>query len=438
MSGPAQGPENTPASTPAQGPGPGTAGPGTAGPTTAVLLSVFVPFALGYFLSYLYRVVNAVIAPDLVADVGLAAGGLGLLTSAYFLTFAAAQLPLGVLLDRVGPRRTEAALLVFAAAGAAVFALAEGEAALVAGRALIGFGVSACLMAAFKAFVLWFPRERLPFINGCQMTAGGLGALTATAPVEAALQVTDWRGVFLVLAVLTAAVAVILYVVVPEKPQSGRGEPLGAQVRGIATVFTSPLFLRTAPLTVLSQASFLAIQGLWAGPWLRDVAGLDRAAAAGHLSLIATAMMAGFLSLGWLASRAGRLGVAPLTVAVAGMAVFMAAQAVLVAQWTDAAPAAWLAFGFFGTAGILPYAALSQRFPAHLAGRLNTGLNVMVFVLAFAGQWGIGAVIDLYPAAPGGGYAPAGYATAFAVMLALQLLALAWFLLYRRSDVPPD
>ncbi len=403
-----------------------------------LLARIFVPFAVGYFLSYLYRVVNAVIAPDLVRDLGLDASALGLLTSTYFLTFAVAQLPLGILLDRVGPRRTEAALLVFAATGAAVFALAESRTGLILGRALIGFGVSACLMAAFKAFVLWFPRDRLPFINGCQMAAGGLGALAATAPIEAALQLTDWRGVFLVLAATTLLVAVLLSRVVPEKPPSPQGETLRQQLHGIGLVFTSPLFLRIAPLCILSQASFLAIQGLWAGPWLRDVAGLSRPAVAEHLLLIATAMIAGFLGLGWLAARLGRGGLAPLTIPVCTMVAFMLAQTMLVAQISGTALPAWLAFGFFGTGGILPYAALSQRFPLRLAGRLNTGLNVLVFMLAFAGQWAIGAVIDQWPPTADGGYAPAGYRAAFAVALMLQVVALLWYRVYRRSDVPRE
>lgn len=139
----------------------------------ALLLRIFVPFALGYFLSYLFRVVNAVIAPELSAELGLGASDLGLLTSAYFLAFAAFQLPLGILLDRYGPRRTEAVLLLFAAAGALIFARAEETAGLIAGRALIGFGVSACLMAAFKAFVQWFPAERLAAVNGLQLAEGG-------------------------------------------------------------------------------------------------------------------------------------------------------------------------------------------------------------------------------------------------------------------------
>jgi MFS family permease len=150
-------------------------------------LRIFLPFACGYFLSYLYRTVNAVMAPNLAADLGLDPSALGLLTSAYFISFASAQLPLGVLLDRFGPRRIEAVLLLFAASGAFLFARGESLAELVIGRALIGFGVSACLMAAFKAFVEWFPRRQLPLINGIQMASGGLGALSATAPVEYAV-----------------------------------------------------------------------------------------------------------------------------------------------------------------------------------------------------------------------------------------------------------
>ena len=180
-----------------------------------MLLRVFIPFALGYFLSYLFRTVNAVIAPDLVRDIGVDPASLGLLTSAYFLTFAAFQLPLGVLLDRYGPRRVEAVLLLFAAAGAFAFARAETLTGLLLGRALIGLGVSACLMAAFKAFTLWFPAEKLPLANGIQMISGGVGALAASTPVELSLKFTDWRGVFLILSGLTVVAAIFIFMVVP-------------------------------------------------------------------------------------------------------------------------------------------------------------------------------------------------------------------------------
>ena len=186
-------------------------------------LRIFLPFALGYFLSYLYRTVNAVIAPDLVRDVGVDPASLGLLTSTYFLAFAAAQLPLGLLLDRYGPRRVEATLLLFAAVGALVFARADSLAGLMAGRALIGLGVSACLMAAFKAFTQWFPAEKLPFTNGIQMVSGGLGALAATTPVELVLQLTGWRGIFLALAGVTLTAAITIVAIVPENNFSRAG-----------------------------------------------------------------------------------------------------------------------------------------------------------------------------------------------------------------------
>lgn len=391
------------------------------------LLRIFLPFAFGYYLSYLYRVVNAVIAPNLVADLAVDPSDLGLLTAAYFLTFAAFQLPLGVLLDRFGPRRVESILLVFAALGAFLFARAESLAGLVAGRAFIGFGVSACLMAAFKAYVMWFPRGQLPLINGLQMAAGGLGALSATAPVEAMLGITDWRGIFVILAILTLVVAATVFWVVPEKDPGSQHLTFGEQLRGILQVFSSMTFWRIAPVTTVSQAGFLSIHGLWSGPWLRDVAGFQRSEVAGALLLVAVAMIAGFVLLGGAAERLSKSGIRPVAVAVSGMGTFMLMQLLVITGLSWWALPVWMLFGFFGTSGIISYAVLSQSFPAHLAGRANTALNLLVFVVAFIAQWGMGAVIELWPVSAQGGYHPAGYQVAFGMMLALQILSLLWF-----------
>ncbi len=398
-----------------------------------LLLRLFLPFALGYFLSYLFRVINAVIAPDLVAELALGPADLGLLTAAYFLTFAAFQLPLGVLLDHYGARRVEGALLLFAAAGAWVFATAETVLALAIGRGLIGFGVSACLMAAFKAFVDWLPPGRLPLANGVQMAAGGLGALSATAPVELLLQLADWRALFAGLAVLSVAIALCVWFVVPERRARAPAISLGAQLHGLAAVAKSAVFWRLAPMTVASQASFLAIQGLWAGPWLREVAGMERGAAAGLLLAIAAAMVAGFLTLGAATERLARRGIPTATLAASGMWAFTAVQAVLLAVPAAHGATIWVLFGFFGTTGILTYAALSQSFPRELAGRANTSLNLLVFLAAFVAQWGIGVVIELWARwQPDGGLA-AGYRAGFGLMLLLQLAGLAWFALFRRG-----
>ena len=272
-----------------------------------LITRVFVPFALGYFLSYLVRVVNAVIAPDLVMELGLTAADLGLLTSANFLAFAAAQLPLGILLDRFGPRRTEASLLLFAAAGAFLFATAKTLPGLIIGRALIGFGTSACLMAAFKAYIMWMPGKRIPLINGLQMTAGGLGAVTGTVPVEWALSVTDWRGLFISFGWTAAILSLILYLVVPQRIGTDSITcTLRDQIGGIVQIYTSPIFWRIAPFTIASQSMFLGTQSLWSGPWLSDVAGLERDIVASYLLLIAIAMVGGFLGMGAIADRLGK------------------------------------------------------------------------------------------------------------------------------------
>jgi len=398
------------------------------------LLRVFIPFALGYFLSYLFRTVNAVIAPDLVRDLAVDPASLGLLTSAYFLAFAAFQLPLGVLLDRYGARRVEASLLLFAAAGAFVFARAESLSGLMLGRALIGLGVSACLMAAFKAFTLWFPPERLPFANGIQMVSGGVGALAATTPVELSLHFTDWRGVFLILAAVTVVAAAAVFLIVPEKVAHQSGETFAEQLTGIAKIFTSRSFWTIAPWAVTAQAAYLSILGLWSGPWLRDVAHFDRMAVANSLMGVSIAMIVGYFAFGAIAERLSRRGIQPMSVASAGLLAFIFVQSLLVMKSTSLTLPIWLLFGFSGTVSILPYAVLSQSFPMHLAGRAHTSLNLLVFLAAFAAQWVIGLIINLWPQIATGGYQTAGYSAGFGLIVALQIIAATWYVFTARTQ----
>jgi MFS family permease len=397
------------------------------------LLRVFIPFALGYVISYMLRTVNAVIAPNLVAELQLSAGELGLMTSVFFASFAAFQLPLGLLLDRYGPRRTEAALMLITAASAALFATSQTATGLIAGRMLLGLGTSACLMAAMTAFVLWFPRNSIPMINGCQMAAGGLGALISTVPVANAAELIGWRGVFWVVAGFSVVAAGMIFTVVPERSVEKKIGGLKVQISGIGEVFSNPLFWRIAPLTVASQASFISLQSLWSGPWLYDIGGIARADVSDCLSIIAGCMIVGFILVGSIAARLNRLGIETMQIAVIGSFIFMAVQVSLVFMGPQYPTLIWALFGFFGTVGILGYGALSQNFAQELAGRVVTGLNLLVFTAAFAVQWGVGLIIDQWSLAATGAYAKEAYDVAFMVLVGVQALTMIWYLLYRQD-----
>src|ERR1051325_3081601 len=174
---------------------------------------VLIPFAAGYYLSYLFRNINALVAVPLRDDFAIDASHLGLMTSVYFLAFEMAQLPIGVLLARYGPRRGQSALLVVAAAGAALFAVSHHVGLLVTGRALIGLGVAGALIGGLKAVVLCFPKERTSFVNGCFIMLGSMGAISATLPAEWVLTHVGWRGLFEALAVATLVIAVLIFAV---------------------------------------------------------------------------------------------------------------------------------------------------------------------------------------------------------------------------------
>jgi MFS family permease len=381
-------------------------------------------YAAGYFLSYGLRSVNAVIAPELVRDLGVTSADMGLLTSAYFLAFGLFQLPLGLLLDRFGPRRVEAALLLLAAAGCAMFGAGQTLATLVLGRALIGLGVSSCLMASFKAFSQWFPVERLPALTATIMVAGGLGALSASVPVEAALPLLGWRGMFFLFAGLLVASAGFV-LTVPDQAAMAQSEPLGQQIRTLLGIFGKRVFWRFAPQGCLSSGGFMAIQGLWAVPWLMEVNGAARADAAGVLFLMGLAMLGGFVFVATCSRWLTRHGIVPMTLLTCGVGFGLLVELAII---TNLAGPAWLwpLLGLSFSLSNIAYSQLSAAFDVELSGRVNTALNLMVFVGAFGLQWGIGAMVD---ALSGGGADRAqAFRITFIVLLVAQALAFAWFM----------
>lgn len=403
-----------------------------------LILTVLLPFGIGYYMSYVFRTVNAIIAPQLAGDVGLTPADLGLMTSAYFVTFAAAQLPLGIVLDRYGPRKVQAALLLIAGLGAALFAAGQEPITLAIARGIIGVGVSGCLMAALKANVMWFPREKIPMVNGVTFAFGTIGALSTTVPLELLIQVVDWRTVFWSLAGLCVVSCIVIYLAVPERPQAVRAAVAGqsafsAQVAELKQIYGSSFFWRIAVMIFLHNGVFLSYQSLWAAPWLRDVAGLDRAGVADGMFMFNVGMLAGVLSIGLTAERVQRIGVPPIALAGLGIGISILTQCLFAAEWTAMPLLLCALFGYFGSSSVLGYTVLNQHFPPTLTGRVNTAQNMLTFIAAFLTQWVAGAIIGIFPSQPGV-YSSEGHQAALMVFIGIELCGFVYFLWYCRSS----
>lgn len=394
--------------------------------TRRLWIRLFLPFAAGYFLSYLYRTANAVIGPVLARELNLGDNALGLLTSTYFLAFATAQLPLGMLLDRFGPRRVEAGLLLIAASGAITFGLADSLGGLAMGRALIGLGVSACLMASFKAFSQWFPPDHQASLTGWIMTSGGLGALAASKPLEIALDFASWRGIILGLAACTLVVAGLLWFFAPDKSEQGKGIGIAEQLRGVQTVFSSRHFWRYAPMGFCFTGGFMAVQGLWASRWMAVLEGMDGAAIAGRLTIMSICLLAGFLLMGFFATPLVHRGVKLEKVYLGAMFVALCSFALISCFPGPGGALLWPILAACFSLSNISYSLVAQAFPPALSGRANTSLNLLVFVGAFGLQWGIGAFVDVLQDA--GWNAQMAFRTAFWTLLTGQVLAFAWML----------
>jgi predicted MFS family arabinose efflux permease len=388
---------------------------------------VLLPFGMGYFLSYLFRAVNAALAPDIVRELGLGAAALGALTAAYLFSFAAFQPALGLLLDRFGPRRVQAALVATAALGSLLFSMGQGPVSLALARALIGLGFCGGLMASFKAVVLWFPPERVPLGSALVSAFGGLGVLVATRPADMLSQALGWRVVFVILAAVTALAALFIFTAVPERPSRDKPAPHNQQIGDIGRIYRDRVFWRVAPLVCAGAGGYIAIQTLWVGNWLRDVAALTREDAAWLMLVMAGAFSVGTLIQGVAADWLLRRGVGVMATVLASYFVFFLSELGLVLEWKAAAPALWIVFGMTGNVAILVYPVLSQHFGAALAGRSNTSLNLLMFSTAFAVQALIGWVVERWPGAEAGRYDARGYQVAFGALLAAQVLSAAWY-----------
>jgi predicted MFS family arabinose efflux permease len=397
---------------------------------------VFACFALGYLLSYALRSINAVIAPSLLAELGMSNADLGLLSSAYFVAFGCMQLPLGIWLDQYGPRRTEAALLLCAALGAVVFATSTSLAGLWLGRALIGIGVSACLMAALKAYRQWYALEQQAQLASWMLVAGTAGALTATLPVTLALPLIGWRGVFWIVAalLLLTAAAIFFLLRATEASFTPATPTASAADGGYRSIFGNAYFWRMGMLGLVNHGIFFALQTLWAGPWLMTVLGKTQQQTGQILFAFNLVLMLSYLALGWSAPRLLARGWNVHRLIGCGIAGMLLAQGAMLLTSAPGAWLLWLALALCVPVTTLVQSHVGMAFPAALAGRANAAYNLQLFIGAFVTQWGFGVLVDVLKAQGAG--AVDAFRIALGLAIGLQAAALLFFLLNRA--LPPQ
>lgn len=391
---------------------------------------VFLCFAFAYFFSALVRGVTATLAPNFSAEIGLSAGDLGLLAGAYFFGFAAMQLPLGGALDRFGPKRVLLFFLTFAVLGCAAFALARSFVGLTLARALIGMGVSACLMAPMTRFRHSFGATAQMRANSWMLMSGSLGMLASTLPVQWLLPLWGWRGLFVGLAVMFA-VAMVLIAAFVGTDAAASSAPTDVPRGGYAEVFRHPTFIRFAPMGFFHYGGMVAVQSLWAGPWLSQVGGLSAADTAVGLFGINFAMLVSFWLWGVWVPRLYANGWTAQSLIARGLPFSLLVLIAAIALGRHATAVAWALFCATSTFVSLSQPAIAQAFPQALAGRALSAYNLVIFLGIFVTQWGMGLVIDALKAA--GWRTELSFQAAFALMAAACLFSYVWFLRGRDS-----
>ncbi|MFN8536926.1 MAG: MFS transporter [Thermomicrobiales bacterium] len=392
---------------------------------------IFALFTCAYFLSYFLRSANAIIAGDLSRDMSLDAAQLGLMSSLFFGAFALAQLPLGAGLDRWGPRAVVPGLMAAAVVGCALFAGAPSFGPLALGRALIGMGMAAILPSSFKIFSLWYPAGRVATMSGLLVGIGSSGALVSATPLAWLTSVVGWRAVFAGVAVAIAISALAIVALARNTPPGVEWPAAAASGGGFRAVFADRRFWQIVPLGFFFTGGILAMQGLWAGPYLFDVLGLSRIEAGNVILLLAGGVTIGSAASGWCVDRFG------VAQTIAGSAaLFVVCQFALTVRPPLAVIVPlYFVYGLSGSFCIMCMAHARQIFPAAITGQAVTAVNFFSIGGSFCIQWWLGLIIKPFGADAAGHYPPEAYTAAFLFAAAGTLVALLWYLPLARETM---
>ncbi|MCF0247507.1 MAG: MFS transporter [Synergistes sp.] len=386
---------------------------------------LFIPFGAAYFFSRILAGANAIISPLLVETFSLPADTLGFMSSIYLISFGLAQFPVGVFSDRVGARATLAPMLLFAAAGALVFAYSEGLTSMIISRVLIGIGFSGALMTAFLAYASWFPAERLPVVYSFQSLMGGLGGMAATTPVAFACEYLGWREVYLLLAVIMLICSAMIWFVVPKNEPSlaSKSESPVKQLIEMLKLFGDRRFWLVSAITNAAESVLFAYLFLWIGPWMFDVAGLDINKAGFFMMFASAGTCLGYIGNGTLANFFKKRGWMTWEQLYCMCGALMAFTLFLIAVINGpAASLLWVPAMFFSTMTMISFPIARTMYSKEEIGRALSLINFTIFVSSFIMQWFVGFVIGLFPSS-GGHFAPEGYRIGIVIMAALNLAA---------------
>ncbi len=423
----------------------------------ANIVAMFLAFAFAYFLSALLRAVTATLAPTFSQELGLTSADLGLLAGAYFLGFSLTQLPLGHALDRWGPKRVVLVLLTVASLACLAFAQSTSMMALVASRMAIGMGVSACLMAPLTAYRKVMAPDQQQRANAWMLMTGSLGMLASTLPVYWLLPLVGWRGLFIGLGMLVlVSVALIAWRVplLATRPPSPSQHPPGplqatpgpavssprsAAPGGYLQILSHPRFVQLGPAGFFCYGGMVAVQSLWAGPWLTTVAGYSTAQAAQGLFAINLSMLFAFFTWGVVMPKLAARGIDPHALIRWGLVLPLIVMPINIALGDAAGAGLWALWCVSSTFVAFSQPQIAQEFEASLAGRALSAFNLVIFVGIFVVQWGIGILID---AGLRRGWSPVdAFRGAFGVFGALCLASYLWYLwcerALRAAPMPP-
>jgi MFS family permease len=399
---------------------------------------VFVAFASAYFLSALLRAITATLSPGLTVEFGLQAQDLGLLAGGYFLGFSATQLPMGHWLDQKGPKKVVLSFLGVAVIGCLAFAWASSFSGLLLARVLIGVGVSACLMAPMTGYRRWLNVDKQQRANSWMLMTGSLGMLASTLPVQWLLPSIGWRWMFVILAVLLLLSMWLMRWQVPQwrlpetapiADASSDPKPSVGILASYAPVWQNAYFRSLVPMGFFSYGGLVAMQTLWAGPWMVKVCGYTPLEAATGLFWVNVSMMVTFWLWGLVTPHLYARGLDANRLISYGVPLNFLVQLYIVTSGAEAGALAWALFCMTTSVIALSQPAVGMAFPPALVGRGLSAYNLVVFLGVFVVQWGVGLMVDGFTSQ--GLEEPQAFRAAIAVYFACCVFAYVHFLRHK-------